>query len=360
MQGRFLAVNQPFAQACGQPNTQSVVGLTDQDVWPADLAHAYQADEQAVLASGQSRQTEELIESQGQRKWSETYKSPVFINGKVMGTVGYSRDISERKQAEAERNELLVRLQSIAEHVPGVIYQYHLRADGTAHFPYAGGTMRDVYGVDPESVQHDNGPIFAAIHPDDRERIVQSIQASAQALALAPWSQEYRVLLPERGSTQPHGLRWMQGQASPQRLPDGSTLWHGYSRDITEERHAHERLRLGVGVLANSYNGIMVTDAHNVIIEVNPAFSRITGYGPDEVLGRTPTVLSSGRHGLEFYAAMWTSIRAQGHWNGEVWNRRKNGEVYPETLSIAAVTDEAGQLTHYIAVFSDITQLKTH
>ena len=364
-QGRFLAVNQPFAQACGRPDPQSVMGLTVHDVWPADLAQAYEADDRAALANGQSRQTEKLIETQGLRHWSEIYRSPVFMDGHILGTVGCARDITERKQAEvereraeAERNELLARLQSLAEQLPGVIYQYHRHTDGTTHFPYASPALWDVFGVKPEDAQHNSRAVLAAIHPDDQARIVQTLQASGEALT--PWKQEYRVLLPERSSTLPAGEYWLQGQASPQRLPDGSTLWHGYTHNVTEERRANERLRLGASVLAHSYDGIMVTDANNTIIEVNPAFSRITGYAPSEVLGRTPQLLSSGQHDPAFYATMWASIHEQGHWDGEIWNQRKNGEVYPETLSIAAMTNEAGQLTHYIGVFSDITRLKNH
>ncbi len=364
-QGRFLAVNQPFAQACGRPDPQSVIGLTVHDVWPADLAQAYEADDRAALASGQSRQTEKLIETQGLRHWSEIYRSPVFMNGHVLGTVGCARDITQRKQAEiereeaeVERNEVLARLQSIAEQLPGVIYQYHRRADGTTHFPYASGAMWEIFGVTPESAQCDSSLVLAAIHPDDRARVVQTLQTSLQTLTL--WKQDYRVLRAEHTSAPPLVERWVQAQASPQRLPDGSTLWHGYTHDVTEERRANERMRLGASVLAHSYDGIMVTDAHNTIIEVNPAFSRITGYEPSEVLGRTPSVLSSGQHGPEFYAALWASLERQGHWNGEIWNRRKNGEVYPETLSIAAMTNEVGLLTHYIGVFSDITRLKNH
>ncbi len=359
-QGRFLAVNRPFAQACGRSSPEDLVGLTDPDVWPADLARAYQADDRAVLASGQSgqsrqsRQTEELIESTGQRQWSETYKSPVIVNGELMGTVGCAHDTTARKQAEAERDALLAQLQSIAEQVPGIVCQYRLRTDGTAHFPYASGAMMGMLGVSPESVRDDDSTAMSAIHPDDLPRVTETLLASARTLTL--WRQEFRVRAPQH----PNGMVWLHAQGSPQRQPDGSTLWHTYLQDITEERHARERLRLGANVFANSYNGIMVTDAHHVIVEVNPAFSRITGYGPDEVLGCRASVLKSGRHGADFYAAMRASIHGQGHWSGEIWNRHKNGEVYPEAMSISAVTDEAGQPTHYIGVFSDITVLKSH
>jgi diguanylate cyclase (GGDEF)-like protein/PAS domain S-box-containing protein len=119
-------------------------------------------------------------------------------------------------------------------------------------------------------------------------------------------------------------------------------------------------LRLAASAFANSYDGIMITDAHNVITEVNPAFTRITGYEAEEVVGKSPRMLGSGRQGAAFYAAMWQALQTDGHWSGEVWNRRKTGELYAEILSIAAVKGDDGELSHYLAVFSDITRLKAH
>jgi len=104
--------------------------------------------------------------------------------------------------------------------------------------------------------------------------------------------------------------------------------------------------------------GMMITDPQGVIMQVNQAFCRITGYAPDEVLGRTPSMLSSGKHDADFYRVMWNAITYRGRWSGEVWNRRKNGEVYPEHLTITAVKDDADQVTHYVASLTDITLSK--
>jgi diguanylate cyclase (GGDEF)-like protein/PAS domain S-box-containing protein len=131
-------------------------------------------------------------------------------------------------------------------------------------------------------------------------------------------------------------------------------------RDITERKQTEGALRLSASVFANSYEGITITDADSVVIDVNPAFSRITGYSRDEVLGQNPRILGSGRQGPEFYARMWESLRERDFWQGEIWNRRKSGEVYAEMLSISVVRDNSGQLQQYIGVFSDITHLKAH
>ena len=128
--------------------------------------------------------------------------------------------------------------------------------------------------------------------------------------------------------------------------------------DVTERRHMEERLRLAAVVLENTSEGVFVTDPEHRIIIVNPAFSHLTGYGADEVIGRKPSILSSGRHGADFYQHMFESLAETGKWQGEIWNRRKSGELFAEWLNIGAVRDEAGAVVHYVAVFSDITSRK--
>ncbi len=113
-------------------------------------------------------------------------------------------------------------------------------------------------------------------------------------------------------------------------------------------------MRLAAAVF-ESQEGMMVSDANNAILRVNKAFTRITGYAAEEVVGKTPSLLRSGRHDENFYATMWDSIRNTGAWEGEIWNRRKNGEIYPEHLTITAVKDVDGKVANYVATLTDIT-----
>ncbi|MBF0371930.1 MAG: EAL domain-containing protein, partial [Alphaproteobacteria bacterium] len=128
--------------------------------------------------------------------------------------------------------------------------------------------------------------------------------------------------------------------------------------DFTERRAMEERLRLSARVLESTNEGVLVTDAGQRIVHVNPAFTRLTGYAADEVIGAKPSVLASGRHAPDFYASMHHVLNHVGSWQGEIWNRKKSGEMFAEWLNISAVRDEAGQVTHYVAVFSDITLRK--
>ncbi|MGZ8217439.1 EAL domain-containing protein [Methylomagnum sp.] len=131
-------------------------------------------------------------------------------------------------------------------------------------------------------------------------------------------------------------------------------------RDITERKRAEATLRLNARVFKDTREGILITDAEGRIIDVNDAFVRVTGFTREEVLDQNPRILKSGQHGPEFYSVMWRSIHATGHWSGEVWNHRKNGELYPEWLTISAITDSRGGLSHYVGIFSDISMLKQH
>jgi diguanylate cyclase (GGDEF)-like protein/PAS domain S-box-containing protein len=130
------------------------------------------------------------------------------------------------------------------------------------------------------------------------------------------------------------------------------------SHELSERKQAEAGIRLAATVFDTVDTAAMVTDKDTRIIKVNPAFSVITGYSPEEALGQTPGLLSSGAHPVEFYKEMWDSLKATGSWQGEISNRRKNGEFYTEWLSINEVCDNEGRLTHYVALFSDISERK--
>ncbi|OGT89837.1 MAG: hypothetical protein A2514_00180 [Gammaproteobacteria bacterium RIFOXYD12_FULL_61_37] len=125
--------------------------------------------------------------------------------------------------------------------------------------------------------------------------------------------------------------------------------------DISERKLAEEQQRIAA-VAFESREGMLVTDTNGHILRVNRAFTQVTGYSPEEAVGRTPALLHSGRHDPAFYRAMWEAIRREGHWEGQIWNRRKGGEIYLEWLSISAVRDPAGGVSHYLAAFSDISE----
>ncbi|MBU0588697.1 MAG: EAL domain-containing protein [Gammaproteobacteria bacterium] len=154
-------------------------------------------------------------------------------------------------------------------------------------------------------------------------------------------------------------------------FPDASLGWYDVqclpvregicvlSVDISERKKAQARLELAASVFTNAREGILITDANGDIVDVNAAFTEITGFSREEALGKNPrALLHSGRQGPAFYDARMKLLLEQGHWTGEVWNRRKNGEIYPEHLTISLVRDNEGQTKNYVALFTDITAIK--
>ncbi len=121
---------------------------------------------------------------------------------------------------------------------------------------------------------------------------------------------------------------------------------------------AAETLRQAAAVFASTREGVVITDLQPSILAVNRAYTEITGYSEGQVLGKNPRIIRSGRHDEIFYQAMWASLHSVGHWRGEIWNRRKNGEIYPQWLTISTVCDEGGKPNNYVGVFTDITQMK--
>lgn len=145
----------------------------------------------------------------------------------------------------------------------------------------------------------------------------------------------------------------------PLNTPDGYEF-SSFIRDISERKRAEEGLRVTASVFKSSQEAILITDANNIIVDVNPAFTKITGYSHHDVVGKTPNILSSGRQGKDFYEKMWNSLHVKKRWRGEIWNKRKNGEVYPEQLSITTICDDDGKVIRHVAVFSDISKIKEH
>jgi diguanylate cyclase (GGDEF)-like protein/PAS domain S-box-containing protein len=160
-----------------------------------------------------------------------------------------------------------------------------------------------------------------------------------------------------------HGLR-KNGLAFPVEVivspVDGHAeqLVVGVVRDITERKLAEEGLQLAQKVFENTTESIIISDHDNRIIKVNQAYVETTGYTQEEVVGANPNITSSGRHDKTFYQAMWKSITEQGMWSGEIWDRRKNGEVFPKWLSVNAIKNQFGRVTHYVGIFTDITNQK--
>ncbi|MCP4596403.1 PAS domain S-box protein [Neptuniibacter sp.] len=217
--GQFLAVNKPFSDACGAESPLALEGKTDFDIWPTDLANKYRHDDLKAIIHKEILNTEEMVETEGLRHWVETHKAPVELNGDVIGTVGYARDITERKEAQ-------------------------------------------------------------------------------------------------------------------------------------------EKMLKAEVVFNSAKEGIILTDSNARVKMINPAFSTITGYYEKDIIGEKASILSSGKHDADFYNSLYEKLDVEGQWQGEIWNRKKNGELYVQWQTIVALKNDNGFVEEYLAIFSDITQRK--
>lgn len=350
--GRYLEVISPEERLLSS-RSSDLLGKKMADVLPAEEAQRFMTFIHETVALGTTQVIEYELDTLGGRLIFEGRAQLLDLPVQGQRAVLFvARDITERWNAEQQRKEALERLTRLAQHLPGFLYQYHMRVDGSSCFRLATEAIESIYGCKPEDVVNDASVVFERLYPDDRDAVQRSIEKSRAELTI--WNERYRILHPTRG------LIWAEGHASPERLADGSTLWHGYLVDTTESQAQRERLKLSDKVFSSTQEGIMVTDARGLIIEVNEAFSQITGYAKHEVLGRNPSFLRSGRQSSDFYRQMWNDLETRGRWQGEIWNRRKDGEVYAELLSIDAMHNDAGALQNYVAVFKDINQLKQH
>lgn len=271
-------------------------------------------------------------------------------DGKPEWMFGTHLDVTKRRAAQEERDGWLQRFAELSSNVPGVIYQYRLRPDGTAHFPFASEGLREIFGCGPEEVVVDAKPVFERVHADDLEDVWRSIEQSARTLQT--WHKVYRVNHPELG------LRWVEGNATPSKQPDGSVTWHGHIRDITDLHRALERVRTAASVFDASHEGIIISDVDYSFRDANRAFERLTGYSRKDLGGQGPDILLPEEDRARTVAKLRAALRSGDRWNGEVFIRRKSGETFPAELSISAVRDDEGRLTHYVTLMADMTLRK--
>jgi diguanylate cyclase (GGDEF)-like protein/PAS domain S-box-containing protein len=255
----------------------------------------------------------------------------------------------ERKRAETELKESEERLQRALEASRLALWDYDV-ASGTVYLSEA---WSEFVGGPKVPTVHSLQGLAAMVPPEDwpviRAAVVPALKGEQPRYQV-----EHRVFKPDGGTI------WVLSQGRViERGPDGRARRAvGTNRDITERKHAEEALKLAALVYQHSSEAMVVTDAGNRIIAINPAFTALTGYAAEEAIGKTPRMLQSGRQDREFYRAMWETINATGRWQGEVWNRHKDGHIFAEALAINTIRHPDGSVHRYVALFSDITEKK--
>ena len=260
---------------------------------------------------------------------------------------GVHIDITNQWRKECEIESLHNKLQKFTDNLPGLVFQYVIDKKGHGSFPFTTSKVIEIYGCTSDQLKESDAFAMQVIHPDDLPRVLTSIERSR--VELCDWHQIYRVNHPKKG------LIWVEGKSSPIARHDGCFEWNGYLEDVSEEVTSNEKIKLLTAVFSTTSRGILITTPEPRIVDVNPAFEQITGYSKSEVVGQSPAILSAKKQGKEVYQQMWATLLSKGRWQGEVWNKRKSGEIFPELLSIDALYDEKGCVSHYIGAFDDIS-----
>jgi diguanylate cyclase (GGDEF)-like protein/PAS domain S-box-containing protein len=285
-----------------------------------------------------------IVRRDGKISWIEHICQPVFDNaGQYIGRRVANRDITDRKLAEAWSLASESRFRTIIESEPECIKIVDAQGALLEMNP-AGLAM-----IEADSLEQVAGRnVLDVIAPEYREAYEDMHK---RVIAGESMAMEYEVVGLHGGR------RWLETHAVPMQEQDGKIVHLAVTRDISVRKQTESQLRIAATAF-ESQEGILVTDADTHILRVNQAFTRITGYTAEDVIGKTPRILASEKHDAEFYGDMWDSIHDHGAWEGEIWNRRKNGEIYPEHLNITAVKSPDGQVTNYVATMTDITVSK--
>lgn len=246
----------------------------------------------------------------------------------------------------------------------------HLVASTSGTVTWVNEAWETVLGVCPAQLQ--GRPLLELLHPDDRERTASELErtlalTSAEAMQGTAGRAHLASLAGDTGTVSgnyefSNRYRHSDGsyriiQWSAVLLVDEQLLY-GIGRDITQHRETERRLEEVAAVFSSTGEGVIITDTDGMIRDVNAAFTRITGYTAEEVRGRNTAVLASGRHDARFFSEMWKELRDKGIWRGEMWNRRKDGEIYPQRMTLSRIRAENGEERGYVSVFSDVSGIK--
>lgn len=222
-----------------------------------------------------------IITKDGKLRHLDVFRKEIIWDGVKRFQVLYN-DITERRLVEKELGERDLRFNKLSSNVPGMIYQFMRRPDGTYCFPFSSMAIMRIFGCSPDDVREDFSPILNVIWPEDRDKLIESIELSAEKMTV--WQCEYRVQIPG----QP--VKWLFGQATPEKLSDGSIIWHGFNTDITERKREQEALReneeLYRTIFDNTGTSMILIEEDMTISMANDELLRNTGYSSDEIIGR--------------------------------------------------------------------------
>ena len=349
----LIFVNQAFERITGY-SFREVNGRNCRFLQEGDSEQKEQLD---IIRTATKNNQPCLVKLKNYRKdgsvfWNELSMVPIFgAKGQLTHYLGVQKDITEKVFLKGKLQRIEDRYTLAMKGSRDGLWDWNILPNKT----YLSPRWKSMLGYTENEIKNDFSEWQRLLHPDDKDAALSTLDAFLNNKTI-DYRSEFRMQHQDG-----RYIHILSCSFASENEAGKITRVVGTHVDITERKKAKEELRLAASVLTHAREGIVITNATGAIIEVNSTFSKITGYSSEDVLGEDPRMLhSQGRQSAEFYAEMWREISGCGMWTGEIWNRRKNGQEYPATLTRSAVKNDAGEISHYVAHFSDITQIKAH
>ncbi|MBN2894650.1 MAG: EAL domain-containing protein [Campylobacterales bacterium] len=352
-QGKFLLANKALATLYGT-TPEAMIGKDDGDFGvPAELSDYFRRNVIEIMSSAQTQIVQEQSRDArtGRLRHYRSIKKPLKDAFGADQILVIAQDITDVVDSHWQIVESEQRLQHVLEATEEGIWDWHLPSEVVVHNRQWSVTL----GYEEGEIEETFEAFAALVYPDDRSLVTRRIEAVLSGTRERYYS-EHRMV---RKSGE---VFWVLDRGRVVERDDAGKAVRvmGSFSDISRRKAAEEKLRLAAKVFENAREGIMITDPHERIVDCNGAFSAITGYDKEEVMGKTPRILGSGHQNKAFYEAMWAQISSEGSWHGELRNRRKDGSEFYQLQTISGVYDAQGTVQNYVAFITDITQFREH
>jgi len=345
--GKIITWNSQAESIFGYSQSEAVGHKVAELIIPIAHRNAHREGIVRLAETSESRMLNNHIETQGMRADGSEFPIEITIVRQMQNNqpffTAYICDLTERKKAEALLRASEEKFRLFIHYSPSAIAMFDREMRYLAH---SHRWLVDYKLDEKELIGRSHYDIFSELSEHIKELHQRSLAGAVE-------KGDEAAFLRADGT-----VDWVRWEMHPWLTSEGNI--GGviiFSEVITERKLAENELRIAATAF-ESNEAMLVTDKKQTILKVNQAFTRITGYTAEEIIGNTPSILKSGKQSKQFYDSMWESLNQDRFWEGEIWNRRKNGDVYPEWLSISAVTDANGQVSNYVAAFTDMSVIK--
>jgi diguanylate cyclase (GGDEF)-like protein/PAS domain S-box-containing protein len=289
------------------------------------------------------------VRKDGSIFWNELSLSPIF-NAKEQLThyLGVQKDITEKVFLEEKLRKSETRYAFAMKATRQGLWDWSVLSGETIHF----ALWKSMLGYADNEIKDEISEWESLIHPDDKDSALSTLEVFLNNKT-KEYESEFR-LQHKDGSY----INILSRGFAVENEGGKITRVVGTNVDVTERKKTEKKLKLAANVFTHSREGIIITDAAGTIIDINDTFTEISGYSREDLFGQNPRILQSGQHSSDFYADMWQTISTTKQWYGEIWNKRKNGEVYPEILTISAVLNDAAKVQNYVGLYGDVNALR--